>query len=170
MRYQRIHVLGGSGSGKSFVASKISAAFEIPTYELDELFWDNAVPTYGTRADQEKRDQALAAMVMQEAWVIEGVFYKWVITSFQRSDLIIVLNPSLWLRQWRVVKRYALRRLGVSPCKKKETFGSLIRLLRWNQGYDKDVLVPARALLSQLNKRSVDCKTLEDVFAVLTDR
>ena len=63
MRYHRIHVLGGPGSGKSFVAAKIAASYGIAAYDLDELFWDTAAPTYGVRADPEHRDQALAALV-----------------------------------------------------------------------------------------------------------
>ena len=62
MRYRKIHILGGPGSGKSSVAAKIAATFGIAAYDLDDLFWDPAAPTYGVRADKEQRDQALAAL------------------------------------------------------------------------------------------------------------
>ena len=57
MRYQRIHVLGGPGSGKTYVAAKIAAALGIQAYDLDDLFWDSSAPTYSVKADQEKREQ-----------------------------------------------------------------------------------------------------------------
>ena len=97
MRYQRIHVLGGSGSGKTY------------------------------------------------------------------------LSPSVWLRDWRVVKRSAIHLLGKSHAAKKEIFASLLNLIHWNHTYEKNQLVPARALLSRLHKNPVECRTLAQVFAVLAD-
>jgi len=167
MRYQRIHVLGGPGSGKTYVAARIAAALGIQAYDLDDLFWDSSVPTYSVKADQEKRDRALAALVIQETWVIEGAYYKWLTPSFERADLIIILNPSVWLRDLRVVKRSALNLLGRSHAAKKETFASLLNLIHWNHTYEKNQLVPARALLSRLHKTPVECKTLAHVFAIL---
>ncbi len=169
MRYHRIHVLGGPGSGKSFVAAKIAASYGMEAYDLDELFWDPAAPTYGARADPETRDQALAALVRQDAWVIEGAYYKWLTPSFERAELIMLLTPPVWLRDWRLLKRFALQLLGRSSSKKKETFASLFDLIQWNHAYEKNQLLPARALLSRLNKSPVECRTLAQVFAVLAD-
>jgi adenylate kinase family enzyme len=150
--------LGGSGSGKSTIAARIAAEFGIPAYDLDDLFWDNAAPTFDTRADPAQRDQALMALVRRDAWVIP---------SFERADLIIVLTPSVWLRHWRVAKRFVLRRLARSTTTKKVTVASLIRLIRWDHGYEKNVLVPARALLADLHKNTVECSTPAEVFAIL---
>ena len=166
MRYRRIHILGGPGSGKSSVAAKIAATFGMAAYDLDDLFWDPAAPTYGVRADKEQRDQALAALVRQESWVIEGAYYKWLTPSFERADLIVLLTPSVWLRDWRLVKRYVLQLGGKSASRKKETFASLLNLLHWNHTYEKNVLVPARALLFRLRKRPIECRTLAQVLAV----
>jgi shikimate kinase len=38
MRYQRIHIIGGSGSGKSTIRAKLAAEVGIPVYDLDDLF------------------------------------------------------------------------------------------------------------------------------------
>ncbi len=169
MRYQRIHVLGGPGSGKTYIAAKIAAALGIQAHDLDDLFWDPSAPTYSVRVDWEKRDQALAALVMQDTWIIEGAYYKWLTPSFERADLIIILNPSVWLRDLRIVKRSALHLFGRSHATKKETFASLLNLIHWNHTYEKNQLVPARALLSRLHKKPVECSTLAQVFAVLAD-
>jgi adenylate kinase family enzyme len=169
VRYHRIHVLGGPGSGKSFVAAKIAASYGIAAYDLDELFWDPATPTYGVRADPEKRDQALAALVRQDSWVIEGAYYKWLTPSFERAELILLLTPAVWLRDWRLLKRFALQLLGRSSSKKKETLASLFGLLQWNHTYEKDVLLPARVLLSRLNTSPIECRTLAQVLAVLAE-
>jgi len=169
VRYHRIHVLGGPGSGKSFVAAKIAGSYGIAAYDLDELFWDPATPTYGVRAGPQQRDQALAALVSQEAWVIEGAYYKWLPPSFERAELILLLTPSVWLRDWRLLKRFVLHLLGRSSSRKKETLASLFNLLQWNHTYEKNVLLPARALLSHLNKRPIECQTFAQVLAVLVE-
>ena len=169
MRYNRIHVLGGPGSGKSFVAANIAASYGMEAYDLDELFWEPAAPTYGVRADPQKRDQALAVLVEQDAWVIEGAYYKWLTPSFERAQLILLLNPMVWLRDWRLLKRFALQLLRRASSKKKETLASLFALLQWNHTYEKNVLLPARVLLSHLNKSPIECRTLAQVLAVLAE-
>src|SRR5260370_16924420 len=151
MRYQAIHVLGGLGSGKTYMAAKIAAALGIQAHALDDMFWDPSAPTYSVRADREKRDQALAALVMQDTWVIEGAYYKWLTPSFERADLIIILNPSVWMRDLRVVKPSALHLFGRSHAAKKETVASLLNLVHWNHTYEQHHLVPALTLLSLLH-------------------
>jgi hypothetical protein len=151
------------------VAGKIAASSGMAAYDLDELFWDSAAPTYGVRANPQKRDQALAALVRQEDWVIEGAYYNWVTPSFERADLILLLTPSVWRRDWRLLKRFALQRLGRSSSRKRETFASLVGLIRWNHTYDQHVLLPARVLLARLNKHPIECRTLAQVLAVVAE-
>jgi adenylate kinase family enzyme len=166
---QRIHLIGGPGSGKSFIAAKLATALGVATYDLDDLFWDRKAGAYGVRADPQQRDQALALLVRQDAWVIEGAYHTWVTPSFARADLIIVLTPSVWLRDWRIVKRFAVRRLGKAPSVKHETVSSLWQLIRWNHRYDQEKLVPARVLIEALGKQAVECKTITEVWAALAD-
>jgi adenylate kinase family enzyme len=165
--YRRIHLIGGPGSGKSYLAAKITAAYGITSFALDDLFWDASAATYGVRADPHTRDQALAAIVARDAWVIEGAYYKWLTPSFERADLIIVLNPSVWLRDWRIMKRFAVQRFRQAPSKKKETIPSILSLMQWNHTYEKNQLRPTCAVLARLNKRPVECRTVADALAVL---
>lgn len=34
----KIHIIGGSGTGKYYVAEKVSEKFNIPHYDLDNIF------------------------------------------------------------------------------------------------------------------------------------
>jgi adenylate kinase family enzyme len=167
VRYQRIHVLGGPGSGKSYAAARIAATYAIEAHDLDELFWDRNARTYGVRADKEKRDHALAALVTRNAWVIEGVYYKWLAPSFDRAEVILIMTPSVWLRDWRITKRFVLRILGIVPTKKHETLVSFVQLLRWNHTYDRNELAPARAMIARMPRRVIECRTLADVLRAL---
>jgi len=160
----RIHIIGGSGSGKSYIAAKLAQRFGVPAYDLDELFWDRAAGRYGICTDPAKRDQQLAVIIAQDGWIIEGVYYQWLTPSFDVADVIITLTPSVWIRHWRVVRRFILRRAGRLPSK-HESLADLWHLLRWSHAYDAANLAQARKLIAERGREIVDCKTFADVLA-----
>src|SRR5262245_4212531 len=106
---QRIHIIGGPGSGKSYVARQLSQHCGIPAYDLDDLFWDRAAPRYGVRAETGERDARLMALTQGEQWIIEGVYYGWLRPSFERADRIFVLQVNVFLRDWHIIKRFVSR-------------------------------------------------------------
>jgi adenylate kinase family enzyme len=160
----RIHIIGGSGSGKSHIAAQFAQHFCVPAYDLDNLFWDCAAGSYGVRTDSAKRDQQLIEIIAQNGWIIEGVYYQWLAPSFDAADIIIALTPSIWIRHWRVVRRFILRKLGKLPSK-RESFAELWRLLRWSHAYDAVNLVQARKFIADRGRQIVECKTFADVLA-----
>lgn len=162
----RIHLIGGPGSGKSYIAAKLAKRFGILAHDLDDLFWDRKASSYGVRADPSERDRQLAVVVAQEGWIIEGVYYQWLVPSFDAADIIIALTPSIWIRHWRVIKRTMLRRLGRIPSK-RESFADLWRLLRWSHAYDADNLVRAREFIARRGGGLTDCKTFDEVLAAI---
>ena len=52
----KIHIIGGSGSGKSYLAKKLAKELYIPYYDLDNIFWDNSKDSYGNKNDEETRN------------------------------------------------------------------------------------------------------------------
>src|SRR5262245_10433346 len=150
----RIHLIGGPGSGKSHAAAMLSAQFDVPAYALDDLFWDRSSASYGVRTDSTVRDQELASIVARDGWIIEGVYYGWLAPSFAAADLIIALTPSIVIRQWRIVKRYALRKIGRVASRQDESLVDLWRLLRWGHTYDAQHLSQARSAVATCGRRS----------------
>ena len=157
----RIHLIGGPGSGKSYAADKLSAQFGVPAYDLDDIFWER--PT--VRAERDVRERALAAIVARDGWIIEGVYYGWLAPSFTAADVIIALTPSLAIRQWRVMKRFARWKIGEMPPVKDPSWVGLWQLLHWNHTFDVLHLAPARTAVAALGRTWVECKTFEDVSA-----
>jgi len=162
----RIHIIGGPGSGKSYIAAKLAARFGVAAHALDDLFWDHAASRYGIRAEASERDRQLAAIVAQDGWIIEGVYYQWLAPSFDAADVIIGLTPSIWVRHWRVIRRFILRKLGRIPSK-RESFVDLGRLLCWSHAYDTDNLVQARNFMAGRGRELMDCKNFDSVLATL---
>jgi len=164
---RRIHIIGGPGSGKSYAALQLSRLLGIPAYDLDELFWDRAAPSYGVRAPAAERNARLAAITQEEIWIIEGVYYGWLGPSFERADRIFVLRPHVLLRDWRIVKRFVLRKCGVRPTKREDLLG-LYRLIRWNHQYGANNLRQALEWLREFEDKIIVCRGAADLLKCVT--
>jgi adenylate kinase family enzyme len=165
--FRHIHIIGGPGSGKSYAAKNLSARLGIPAHDLDELFWDRAAQSYGIRASQADRDARLVEITRQDAWVIEGVYYHWLKPSFERADIIVVLSPNVYLRDWRILKRCVLRKLSVVPTK-RERLLDLYRLIEWNHTYDGDNLKRASDFLRPFGDKVVRYRCADDLLSFVT--
>lgn len=162
----RIHIIGGPGSGKSYLAAKLAERLNIPAYDLDELYWDSTASRYGIRADPSQRDRKLADIVSRGEWIIEGVYYQWLGPSFDAADYIIALMPSIWIRHCRVVRRFLSRKVGRASAK-RESLADLWRLLIWSQGYDRSNLIRAHQLIAERGRKLVECRTFNDVLGAV---
>ena len=67
----KIHIIGGPGRGKSFLADNLSKQFDIPHYDLDDLQWDNVANDYGTKRNLQERDALLNQILQKDDWIIE---------------------------------------------------------------------------------------------------
>ena len=166
---QRIHIIGGPGSGKSYIAHQLSQRFGIPAYDLDELFWDRAAPRYGVRAETVERDARLLAITQEKQWIIEGVYYGWLRPSFERADRIFVLRVNVLLRDWRVVKRHVSRKFGTRPTK-RENLLDLYDLLQWNHRFDTGHLQQALEFMQEFEEKIVACRSTDALLDQVTLR
>jgi adenylate kinase family enzyme len=162
--FQRIHIIGGPGSGKSYAARQLSHRLGLPAYDLDDLFWDRTAESYGVRASDADRDAKLMTIAEEDAWVIEGVYYRWLRPCFERADVIFVLHPNVFLRDWRILKRFVSRKLGIMPTKKESLF-DLYRLIQWNHKYDSDNLKRAMDFIRDFEYKLVACRCADDLLA-----
>jgi adenylate kinase family enzyme len=137
MQYRKIHIIGGPGSGKSYIARKLSTFYNIHAYDLDDIFWDRLTNAYGTKAREEDRNTALSEILNKESWIVEGVYYSWLSQAFKDADLIIMLTTPKWIRHWRISKRFIRRKIGLSTSK-KETLSDFLELVKWNLRFDSD--------------------------------
>ncbi len=82
----KIHIIGASGSGKSTLAGNLSKLLQIPHYDLDDIFWDNTQKTYGVTMPLVKRSRIFHSILLQDAWIIEGIYTSWIQESLQQAD------------------------------------------------------------------------------------
>jgi len=150
---KRIHIVGGAGSGKTHASRRISEKLGILAYDLDNIFWDNTDDSYNKKASPEVRDQKLKEILLNQSWIIEGVYFKWLRESFQKADVIILLMPNYAICTLRIISRFIQRKIGIMPSKKKETIKGLIELIKWNQQYNKEDIPDIVALLKPYNDK-----------------
>lgn len=75
----KIHIIGCSGTGKTYFAKKLSDKYNIPHFYLDDIQWDNNSEGYGAKMPIDKREELLKNILDNDSWIIEGVYYAWVL-------------------------------------------------------------------------------------------
>lgn len=150
----KIHIIGGPGSGKSFLANNLSKELGIPHYDLDDLQWDNKSDSYGVKRDPAEREEMLNQILKQDDWIIEGVYFKWCKQSFADADKIYVLDIPRYKYRYRIIRRFIRRKLKIEKGK-KETLKSLKALLKWADQYYKEDMVEIRKILEPYSSKVV---------------
>lgn len=151
----KIHIIGGPGTGKTYLAEKLSKQFGIPHYDLDDLQWDNQSENYGTKRDPQERDALLNRILEKDVWIIEGVYYAWCGKCFEKADRIYVLDVPRYQYRYRIIRRFIRRKLGLEKGK-KETLKSLSDLLKWADKYQNSNLAEIRKILKAYPEKVVE--------------
>lgn len=158
----KIHIIGGSGSGKTYLARLLSQKYNIPRYDLDDLFWDNSSNQYGKKNPPEKRDALLKSVLQNNDWILEGVYYSWLIESFEKADSIIILDIPKRIYKPRIIRRFFKRKLGLEHGK-KETVKSLLDLLKWTDKFQKVNLPKIYTMLEKYNSKTIILRSARQV-------
>ena len=102
----KLHIIGCSGSGKTYLAKALAQKYNIPHFDLDNIQWDNNAQGYGVKMPIEKRDALLKDVLLNSEWIIEGVYYGWVQQCFEDADRIYVLEMPKYLYKSRIIIRF----------------------------------------------------------------
>ena len=153
----KIHIIGCSGCGKTYLAKQLSEKYNIPNFDLDDIFWDNAVG-YSVKIPPEKRAELLENILKNDSWIIEGVYFSWCGRCFEDADKIYVLDMPKYLYKFRIIKRMVKRKLGLEKGK-KETLKSVYNLLKWTDKFQKQNLPEIKKMLAEYDDKTVWVKS-----------
>ncbi len=142
----RVAVLGPGGAGKSRLAAELGRRTGLPVAHLDRIFWG---PGW-TPAPPEEARRALAALVAQDRWIIDGNFLRrGADRRLERADTVVFLDfprrTCLRRALWRLVRGDGRADL---PEGCPETFD--LPFLRWIWQYPRDDRPQVIALLEGL--------------------
>jgi adenylate kinase family enzyme len=86
----RIVIVGNSGSGKTWLGSRLAERSSAPFIALDEIFWQPG--GFDQKRPEAERDAMIEAHLQAELWVAEGVFGSLASRFLDRADLLIWLD------------------------------------------------------------------------------
>lgn len=116
MKRERIMVIGGPGSGKSWFAGELSRRTGLPMFSVDEVVHDGS----GALRPASEIDRNVVEWTLGDAWIIEGGNARTYADRVARATVIVRLQPPRWLRVQRILRRDGLN----------------FRLLLWSIRYD----------------------------------
>jgi adenylate kinase family enzyme len=86
---RRILIIGTCGAGKSTLASALGNALDLPVIHLDHLYWR---PGW-VESPPDEFDAALAGVLAQDRWIIDGQYLGTLGTRVRACDAIVWLDP-----------------------------------------------------------------------------
>ncbi len=84
-------VLGGSGSGKSTFAIKLSAVTGLPLYHLDNLFWNKDK----THVSREVFDRRLDVVLSYDRYIVDGEYSRTIEKRIAAADTLFYFDIPL---------------------------------------------------------------------------
>lgn len=162
----KIHIIGCSGSGKTYLANALSKKYTIPHFDLDDIQWDNNAKGYGKKRPLDERKALLQEILFNNEWIIEGVYYDWVQQSFDEADKIYVLNTPGYLYKSRIIMRSIKRKLGIQKGK-KETLKSVYNLLKWTETFQNKNLKEIKSILDRYDNKVIWLSSKKDVEEII---
>lgn len=162
----KIHIIGCSGSGKTYLAKKLSDKYHISHFDLDDIQWDNYTDSYGVKRSLEEKVELLQKICTNKEWIMEGVYYSWVQQSFEEADVIYVLDMPLFLCKIRIIWRFVKRKIHMEKGK-RESLKSLYHLLKWTNVFQKKNRQEIKNIMEKYREKVVYLKSSKDVKKII---
>ncbi len=102
---KRVMIVGGPGSGKTWLADVMGKRLGLPVYSVDDAVWDE----HGHLRPAPEIDDIVRALSMQGRWIIESGNTRTYAERARRADIIIWLMPPQWIRVYRILCREGLK-------------------------------------------------------------
>ena len=95
-------MIGNSGGGKSVLARRIAARFDLPYIELDRMLWRQGWRLAAERSYRTAHARAVAS----ERWVIDGLGRQDSLPErLARATDIVLIDLPLWVHFWLAAER-----------------------------------------------------------------
>lgn len=166
----KIHIIGSVGSGKTTLSRKLSATYDVPYYEIDNVVWERREGCDRRRTDEEKV-KLMDEITSSDKWIIEGVHsLSWVQKSFESADVILFLDPPYSVRVQRIIKRFLRQKLGLEKANYTPTLYMFRKMFRWNAMFEKESKPKVLTMFSEKKLDFVVIKDNRDIDQILREK
>ena len=74
MKFKKIYIFGASGSGKSYLADKLSNLLKISHYDMDDVRF---IHKFSKARTKEKRKKLVDKIIRKKKWIIDARSTDW---------------------------------------------------------------------------------------------
>jgi adenylate kinase family enzyme len=161
-------IIGNSGSGKTWLATRLAASGSVPVVHLDALFWQPG------GFDRKRSPPEIATLVerAREApgWVVEGVFGELAAPFLEDADALLWLDLEWALCDARLRRRGSESKAHMD---RAQSEAGLAKLLEWASAYgsrgDARSFAGHRALFERFGGLKARLQGEAEVSALLAD-
>lgn len=145
----KIYITGPTGSGKSYLAKKISKKLKIPYFECDSILYEKDLKSiYGNRKKTEQEVQDILKEILSRAsWIIEGVPRKQFCQVFDDAEKIIILDIPKYKLYFRVIYRWVKQRVGYEKSNYIPRVKMLLKMIAWVHSYEEKIPYPEKHII-----------------------
>ena len=164
MKYNKILIVGGIGSGKTSLANKISKILKIKNYELDNIAYKRR--DIWVKENYPNRKKKLDKIFQREKWILEG-FYStpWTYQVYKKADIIIILKTKQKISKNRITKRFLKRKFLTKKNKfVNKSFKGLVKIIKHmnDPNYEKK-LKRIHTVAKKHHKKVIILKNKKDI-------
>jgi adenylate kinase family enzyme len=136
----RISIIGGSGTGKTSLATVLGKELKLPVTHIDGInYFSNWV-----ERPKEERDEIICNLIKNEKWIIDGTYRGTLAQRLELADLIIYLDYSTWSQIKGIVKRRIKtgkkEKREIKGCKEQLTFSFFSFVLHWRKNKRAEIM------------------------------
>lgn len=114
------------------------------------------------------RGEMLQELLAKDNWIVEGVYYSWVEQSFEKADVIYVLDLPKSVYVTRIILRSARRKLGIEKGK-KESLKSVVNLLKWTDTFQKKNMKEIRVIMDKYADKVIWLSSRKSVEKIMRE-
>ena len=106
-RYKRILIFGAAGTGKTWLAKRLSEKSGISYFDTDDIAWKKK---YTLERSRDEKEVMLNNICKKNEWVICSGATSYVACAVERADLIIILEVNVVRGAYRIIARHIKRK------------------------------------------------------------
>lgn len=128
--------MGGVASGKTTLSKKLANKYHIDFFSLDEIVHKSD----GSYYSEDEQIDTVQKISKLDHYIIEGTYRKISDTIITNTTHIIWLDPPLYIKYYRIIKRYFKQCLHIEQSHYKPTLKMLCNMFKWTKQFENQKL------------------------------